>query len=68
MENAVSDGTGGEEREDDGEEGVEEKEDEGFNGEVRGLLLNRVEEAEVGFDGERGGSGDELDDGGVGGD
>ena len=37
MDNAVSDGTGGEEKED--EEGVKEGEDEDFNGEEGRLLL-----------------------------
>ena len=65
MENAVSDGTGGEEREDEDEEGVKESEDEGFSGEDGGLLLKRVAEAKVSFDGESGGLGEELIDDGV---
>ena len=67
MDNAVRDGTGGEEKEDEDEEGVKEGEDEDFNGEEgRLLLLKRVvEEAEVVFKGRSGGLREELIDGGV---
>lgn len=69
MENAVSDGTGGEEREDEDEEGVKESEEQVIDGNCWGFLqLKRgVEETEVGFDGGGGGLGKELIDEGEGG-
>lgn len=50
MENAISDGTDSEEREDGEYEGVKEIEDGEFNGEDGGILFK---EAAVGFNGGR---------------